>query len=392
MKKILFVDNNLKIGGIQKAFVNLLNEIADDYEITLVLFTDKGEYQKQLPKNINVVYAGKKFRILGISQSEAGREGILCAFSRGACALFSKLFSNVIPVNLVVGNKKFCPEYDYAISFLHFAQKKLFYGGTNEYILNCVKARRKITFIHGDYRQYGGDSKYTRKQYHRMNRIATCSAGCAEAFLSTVPDLREKVFTVRNCNPFNEIVLLANHNSMLYETGIINIITVARLSEEKGIDRAIRAIAHCIEGGVKLHYHIVGDGPERALLEQQAKQLKIAEFITFYGNQENPYRFMKNADLFLLTSYHEAAPMVFDEAKCLHLPVFATKTTSTDEMIVQLRAGWVCENSETEISKGLLELLLNPEQIKSIKKRLCDQEYNNELALGQFRKLLDFEE
>lgn len=392
MKKILFVDNNLKIGGIQKALVNLLNEIADEYEITLALFTDKGEYRKQLPKNINIVYVGGKLKILGLNQSEARQEGTLCALSRGACALFSKEFGNAMPIHLTVGHKKYFSQYDYGISFMQMAPKKQFFGGTNEFLLNCVEAKRKIGFIHGDFRQYGGDVEYAGKQYRRMDRIAACSQGCAEALLSVLPDLRGKVFTVRNCSPYDEIRLLADHDPPVYKDDEINLITVARLSEEKRIDRALMAAAYCIENGVRLHYHIVGDGPERARLEQMAEQRNIAHCVTFYGNQENPYRFMKNADLFLLTSCHEAAPMVFDEARCLHLPVLTTETTSTDEMIVRQHAGRVCENSESGIQNSLLELLRNPEQIWQMKAELRAQVCGNGPALDQFRRLLDFEE
>ena len=61
-----------------------------------------------------------------------------------------------------------------------------------------------------------------------------------------------------------------------------------------------------------------------------------------HGSQLNPYRYMKNAKLLLLPSYHEAAPMVFQEAIALEVPILTTDTTSAMEMVVNQGAGWVC--------------------------------------------------
>lgn len=97
----------------------------------------------------------------------------------------------------------------------------------------------------------------------------------------------------------------------------IHVITVARLSKEKGIERALDAVRACVDAGIPIQYHIVGDGAGRQALQKRAAQLGLAGRVTFYGMQQNPYRFMKQADLFLLPSYHEAAPLVFTEAKCL---------------------------------------------------------------------------
>ena len=54
MKKILIVNNNMHIGGVQKALVSLLWAIRDRYDITLLLFHRGGEYQKDIPPEIKV--------------------------------------------------------------------------------------------------------------------------------------------------------------------------------------------------------------------------------------------------------------------------------------------------------------------------------------------------
>ena len=109
----------------------------------------------------------------------------------------------------------------------------------------------------------------------------------------------------------------------------------------------------------------------------------------FHGEQSNPYPYMVGADLFLLTSYHEAAPMVIDEAVCLKLPVLTVKTTSSHEMVQLRQAGWVCENDQQALNDALLELLKDPSKIENVKIGLQMQTVDNTHAAQQLRRLIE---
>ena len=69
--KIIIVNNNMKIGGIQKALLNLLYEISPYYDITLFLFNNVGEYLEKVPKNIKIVGCNSPYKYFGMSQSES---------------------------------------------------------------------------------------------------------------------------------------------------------------------------------------------------------------------------------------------------------------------------------------------------------------------------------
>ena len=388
MKKILFADNNLQIGGVQKAFISLLHEIEKEFDITLVLFQRDGELLSEIPESVKIVPAHGLCDLLGMSQKQANKKSFVKAFLRAGAVIASKVAGNAIPTGLLVGRKIRYEGFDYAISFMHFAPKTQFYGGTNEYILNAVDAKRKIAFVHCDFQQYGGDMKYAENQYKRFDRIAVCSDSCREKFTSAFPALSDKSFAVRNCNLYDQIMAEANDEAVIYPEGFVNVITVARLSEEKEVGRGIAAVADCIRRGIPVKYHIVGDGPEREKLEAYAQDLGIRDRVDFHGMQKNPYRFMKNADLFLLPSRHEAAPMVFDEARCLGLPVLATDTCSAHEMITEEEAGWVCENSLQGVCSALNRILTNPEQLYAMRNKLQTQTFDNTKAVQQFYTML----
>lgn len=96
---------------------------------------------------------------------------------------------------------------------------------------------------------------------------------------------------------------------------------------------------------------------------------------------------MCHADLLLMTSWHEAAPMVIDEARVLSLPVFSVKTTSSDEMVSECGCGWVCENDQTALNTALTAVLKAPERIQAIRTHLSECHFGNENAETAFAAL-----
>ena len=97
---------------------------------------------------------------------------------------------------------------------------------------------------------------------------------------------------------------------------------------------------------------------------------------------------MKNADLFMMTSYHEAAPMVIDEARCLGLPVLTVRTTSSEEMVTAHNSGWVCDNDQQALETTLDELMRDGESLRKKKLQMRTGCVDNTSALKQFEKIV----
>lgn len=152
---------------------------------------------------------------------------------------------------------------------------------------------------------------------------------------------------------------------------------MARLSGEKGIDRAIEALHN--SGRRDIRYYVIGDGPKREILKDMVETYHLEEQVFFLGEQQNPYRYMLHADYLLVPSRHEAAPMVFDEASVLGLRIVSTNTTSAAEMVGG-DGGIVCENSPEGITEALVSLHKD-----SGKKRAAK---SNQLQREQFAGLI----
>jgi colanic acid/amylovoran biosynthesis glycosyltransferase len=119
-------------------------------------------------------------------------------------------------------------------------------------------------------------------------------------------------------------------------TDTVRIITVARLVELKGIDYSIRAIGRLVDRvDADIEYHIVGDGEERADLEELAGGLGLSDTVTFHGhtNRNEVIRMLADADLFTLPSLEEAFGMVLLEAQAVGLPIVATRVGGIPEVV-----------------------------------------------------------
>lgn len=126
---------------------------------------------------------------------------------------------------------------------------------------------------------------------------------------------------------------------------------------------------------------------KRKLLDV-ASECNGTDFVHFYGEQSNPYRYMRNADLLLITSFNEAAPMIIDEAYCLGLPVLSTATTSTKEMILTRGCGWVCDNSQFSINRSLEEILRNRSALEYVRSQIRYTDVDNIKPMKQFTALI----
>ena len=377
MKKIIIINNNLKIGGIQKALINLLNEVSCSYDITLLLFRKVGQYLRDIPQNVKVLEVNSDFQYLAISQSECVR--FKDKIKRAFYVIYTRFFGFSKTIKLLNKKQKIINDYyDVAISFQHCAAQNVFYGGTSEFVLNFINADKKICFIHCDYQNSGTSYPYIDKLYKQFDRIACVSESVKNKFLKVIPEIENKTVVVRNCNNVTQIKAYAEENTYIYDKNYINILTISRLSEEKGIERAIMALKNSNRKDIR--YYIVGEGPSKKNILKIIHESQLDSQVYLLGADANPYKYLKNADYLFLASYHEAAPMVFDEAKILGVPILTTETTSAYELVVKENSGIMCENSQ----QGL-EIILSSLSKKFIQLEL---HYTNELSRQQFFNLL----
>ena len=376
----------MHIGGVQKALVNLLKEIASEYEVTLLLFYKGGELLRDVPENVRVITACRVLRGWGATREDAG--GLRLQLSRAFSAAITRAAGRKWICRILFPFQKKLRGYDVAISYLHSGNDHVFYGGCNEFVLRCTEAEKKISFLHCDYEKMRAGSRYNASIYQKFDAIAACSAGCKDAFSAVFPELKQKVQVVRNCHDYERLHHDAAQAPAALSKTSVNVVTLSRFGREKGVLRGIQAAADVQRAGKKLRYYIIGNGVEYPKAAAMVKRLGLETSVTLLGEMLNPYGYLKAADVLLIPSFSEAAPMVIGEAASLGTPVLSTRTSSAEEMIVCSGYGWVCDNTQVGITEGLERLLANPEILKSHRESLEKMVFTNSEAITEFRHLI----
>jgi glycosyltransferase involved in cell wall biosynthesis len=120
------------------------------------------------------------------------------------------------------------------------------------------------------------------------------------------------------------------HERLLPE-GKLNIVATGMLRKQKGFEQLLEVMPLLDE---RFHLNIVGEGGEREALELKIRELNIGERVTLLGLQKNPYIYMEEADIVVLSSLYEGFPNVILEANACGKFVVAFRCPGVSEEII----------------------------------------------------------
>ena len=389
-KKILIVNKSLDIGGIEIAMVNMANILCASYEIHIISFNPDGILKEKLDSRIKIISPCRSIQLLGIPFVKVLKEGTLCdKLLRILYVISSRLLDNRLCVKYANSQQKTLEGYDMAISFCHEQPKHSVTSGFCRFVDQCTDATIKIAWIHYDASSIDLSHSFNKKYYTKMDKIVAVSQSVMSAFGCACPELKPKLDYCYNFFDSKNIWEKSMERQLVSypENGII-CFSACRLSKEKGIPRAIKAFSKTFKTHKDLYWYIAGDGPEKEEILNLIERYELNKQIILIGSQGNPYPYIRNCNLYLSVSYHEAAPMVYIESKILHTPVFSTRVLSTDEMLKNEIEDFVCENNAMAMEKNFLELINNPKKIFDAKNSLKGYQCDNTESLEKINSWL----
>lgn len=133
--------------------------------------------------------------------------------------------------------------------------------------------------------------------------------------------------------------------------------SVGRLSEEKRFDRLICAHKRLLDSGVKNELHILGEGGERAPLEQLIGELSLENSVKLLGYRDNPYPYIKAADICVCSSDYEGLSTFITESLILGKAIVTTACGGMDELLGNNEYGIITDFNETALAEGIIKLL-----------------------------------
>ena len=169
-------------------------------------------------------------------------------------------------------------------------------------------------------------------------------------------------------------------------------VCVARLSDIKGIDILLQAIAEVLRGGVHCKCVIVGDGPLRGHLSEQAKVLGLSEAVLFVGFQADVRPYLQMSDAFVLASHAEGLPLSVLEAMACGLPCIVTDVGGNAEAVTHGVCGLVVRRGcVEEVANAISYLAGHPEErlkmSRNARGRVCET-FDIEHRMARIQELI----
>lgn len=341
-KRILFVNGHLNVGGVEKSLVDLLRTLDYSmYEVDLLLLESGGVYLEKLPHEVNVIFHNPTY-IYGPAFD--------IIFGNLLHGRFSDLFYRFILMlapYLGDGIYRFLRpllrirrQYDFAVAYR--------VGEPNKIVSLTVNAQKKMCWWHN------GECNYDLQGVRQINRLwknmdclVSVSEGCRQMIREKFAFDKE-IHVIPNIIDVIAIVQLAGNVNPYPEDGDVKIVTLGRLCREKHMEDVPLIAKKLLEHGRDdFKWYIIGDGAKKDEISARIKEMGLANHIIMLGRKDNPYPYLKYADVMMHTSYVEAHCLTLLEAMALKTPCVATKTIIPQDFTID---GENCLLAEQDIN------------------------------------------
>lgn len=373
-QKINIIHYQMTNGGIEISLVNFVNYFKDKYDI-VVYTVEKGMRDDDLKCEVKTLLTEQETKMFKMPFKQIFKLGL---------GEFFKTFMFKISNKLGLLSKKLSKRID------RQADISLCYTAWDipvDVAKRGFKSKTKMCLVHADVEKAPLKASVLKK-LKCFGRILCVSESCENHFRKCYPNLASKAGYLYNMQN-DELIIKKSKEFKVNYPNKFNMVSVSRLSPEKAHTRTLAVLKRLSDEGFDFVWNIVGDGECRQQIESAVKNYELDDKVVFHGNQLNPYPYILPADLFVLGSLNEAAPMVFGEAMVLGVPVLSTNTCSAKELVAE--KGFVCENSEDAIYETLKQILSNKKLIDEKKKLLKNYSYNNLKIEEHFKNLVDGE-
>lgn len=389
--KVLISLFSLTCGGGEKALVNMLNSLPKDkYDITLQLFRNVGCNLQFVPDHVKIsqplfpdgfptkrerlTLLSKRFYLKGILRMIMFYLKSRKANSRERAYYEWKTVQPFCRANT--------ESYDVAIAAMH--------GLSTYYVFDMIQAERKVCWIHTDFSkipQFKDEAKYFESAY----RIVTVSEQCYKSFHDVYPTLQNVVMLYNlNCPDLMERMATEFPKAQCYpDTYQYHCLSIGRLVKVKGFDMLIEAAKGLKERGISFAWYILGQGEEEKNLKDMAKALGVDDCVVFAGLAENPYPYIKWADIIVQTSRYEGKSMVLDEAKILNKPIVTTSYDSVYDQIENGETGVLVPISSDGIENGVAGLLADEQLMEHLISTLSEKDKTQTALIKDYEALIE---
>lgn len=372
MKKITILALHLGYGGVENAVATLANLLCQKYDVEILsVYRLYNEPVYDLDSRIKVTY---------ISNVKPNKKEMMYYLKKKN---FSMLFKG-LGASAKTGYVKYIKTANYLRKLdtdVIISTRTVHNFLVSKFVSKDIK---KIAWEHN---HHNDNKKYIKTlvaSCKRMNYFVPVSKELSEFYRDY---LGNKVFYIPNC--------LDKMPSKLSKLDNKNLISVGRLSKEKGFDDLLRLFKKVSIKHPDWKLNIIGDGMEKNNLLELASELKLGDKVVFHGYQNKDYinEQLLNSSIFVMTSHTESFGLVLIEAMSHGIPCLSyTSAQGANEIIDGEKNGYlISDRNEQEMIEKIDLLIENEKLRKKLGKeaRNKSKEYSGEVVLEKWSKLIN---
>lgn len=351
-KRLMFLIESMVVGGAERVLLNLVNSLSPEkYDITVISVFKQSVYENYQCTFTDSLAPYVKYKYLVDNTNSLKYQLFNAFFYHGNKRLLHQL---------LIGNG-----YDVEIAWYEGLPTTFLAHSSN-------KHSRKLAWLHygdGFAHLTATQKDVYRKEYRQYDKIVGVSEGVCRNFKERVGE-DFPLMTRYNILDDQEILRKADAFTVEREPPL-TFVSVGRLIPVKGFDRLVNVCARLKQEGHDFRLWLIGEGGEHATLRNQIRQLGLEREVKMFGNQDNPYPYMKAADWFVSSSFAEGFSTVLTEACIIGTPIISTRCLGTAELLGENgEFGLMVENREEPLCQAMKRVLTHRDLQTVYKMRL----------------------
>ena len=364
---------SLKGGGAERVLINIFKLIdLDKYEIDLFLGISGGVLEKDVPKEIKIKYIFPN-RLM----------------EKLVYLVYRKLG---LTIPFYFYGRKIRDDYQVGLSFLDSFYSEFLFQ-------NKAKIKKKVVVIHSSYQTYKSKSKNLKgkhflrlkQRYSKIDIIISVAHEALAEFKNIFGEYKDMRVIYNPINVKDVLAKSKSEEAINLNKNIINIIAVGSHIPVKGYDRLINSCAQLKNEGLDFNLNILGDGYLKRDHQSLIDKLELADTIFLKDFVNNPYKWIEESDIFVMTSYAEGLPTALCEAIVLKKPVMVTNVPGCREVVADGTYGLIVDNSIDAITEGLRKLITNDDIRMDYIKRSLERSkiFEDKIAVKKYTEIFD---
>ena len=381
--KIALLTNTLSGGGMERAIVNIANQLADNgYSVDLLLAACKGDLFEELNENINIICLDKekKFSLIEIFKNKklGALRNDLMVGKMTRC--LPKALKCIKPISRYISDFKPALILSTPMTANIAVIKAIEFSDYKPVVILREASTLSEEKVHSKSKSFKKIAAHVNDSYSIADRIVCVSVGVKEDLVRNYGIDENKCIVIRNpidCESLIAKSKLIDGVSDVYDRSIPYIFSMGRLEEQKDFKTLIKAFNLCHKR-IPHNLLILGEGTQRDELQSLIKELNIQNRVFMPGFVKNPYPYLSSCDLFVLSSRWEGLANVLREAIVFNKKIVATDCPSgTKEILASYSMGKIvdmgdCENMSHSINEMLNSLLINDDNSDHINEKESD--------------------